>query len=189
MQAQDLRQEVTRARHGDTDSAAHLFDRYYVRVYRYAYAKLGNSADAEDVAAETFAKMLRSLDGFRWKGAGFEAWLFRIASNLIVDHHRRKGREQLHDDVLETAPPAIDEFTPEVRLLRGETFTELYQLMKELSPEHREVLLLRFAAELDTHEVGEVMGRPVNNVRQLQFRALRKLRKRMLSEVAYDSPA
>ncbi len=180
MDRDELKREVQRAARGDGDSAAFLFDHYYPRVYRYCLAKLGNRMDAEDAAAETFAKVLRQLGQFRWRGAGFEAWLFRIASNVVVDLFRRAQREQLQDDLRDHGP--VDEITPEVVFLRGEATRGVDVILDRLSPDQREVIVLRFAAGLDTAEVAQIMGRKANAVRQLQFRALEHLRTTMPKE-------
>lgn len=173
METAELRNHVRRAARGDEQAAGLLFDHYYPRVFRYARGKLGRDVDAEDVAAETFARVLRGLDKFRWKGAGFEAWLFRIAANLIVDTHRHSGRETVEAPA-EQETPSGD--LPETLVLRAETVGALRTMLDNLAPDQREVILLRFAANLDTAEVGQVMDRNANAVRQLQFRALQRLR-------------
>jgi RNA polymerase sigma-70 factor (ECF subfamily) len=173
-----LRRAARRAARGDERAAAELFDEYHPRLYRYALAKLSSPADAEDVAAETFARVLRDLHRFRWKGAGFEAWIFRIAANLVVDHHRRAGRETPSDDTLEPGDAAGPP-TPESAILQGELTARMGDLLNRLGEDQREVLLLRFAGGLDTDEAGRVLGRSANAVRQLQFRALENLRRMM----------
>jgi RNA polymerase sigma-70 factor, ECF subfamily len=179
----DTKKLVKRAQHGDRVAAGRLFDEYHPRVFRYALAKLGEPHTAEDVAAETFARVLSELGRFRWKGAGFEAWLFRIAYNLIVDGTRSRQREIPRDDPMEAVPLQIgNEGDPEGTALANETRTDLAELVGALNEEQREVVLLRFAAGLDTNEVAEVMGRNANAVRQLQFRALGSLRKRIEDE-------
>lgn len=165
---------MRRAARGDEKAAGALFDHYYPRVFRYARGKLSRDADAEDVAAETFARVLRGLDKFRWKGAGFEAWLFRIASNLVVDVVRRSRRELPEAASFEQGTSEHD--SPEAIMLRTEQAGGLRAMLETLPQEQKEVVLLRFAGELDTHEVGRVMDRNPNAVRQLQFRALQKLR-------------
>jgi RNA polymerase sigma-70 factor (ECF subfamily) len=171
---------VRKASRGDERAAGNLFDHYYPRVYAYALAKLRNTPDAEDVASETFARVLRDLDRFRWAGAGFEAWLFRIAGNLITDKFRARNREELGDEA--TAEIAGLGETPEQALVASELRDELAQMISKLVPNQQEVLLLRFAAGLSTHEVAGVMGRKVNAIRQLQFRALESLRSQMTVE-------
>jgi RNA polymerase sigma-70 factor (ECF subfamily) len=173
-----LKRAVKRAQRGEGPAAEEIFDHYYPRVYRYALARLRSVMDAEDVAAETFARVLDGLEGFRWKDAGFEAWLFRIASNLVVDTARKSTRERPEEGILETAETA-ELRTPEWIALGGERRDELNALMDELVPEQREVLTLRFIAGLDTNEVSSVMDKDPNAIRQLQFRALKNLRGRM----------
>lgn len=178
MEDRELKREVRRAARGDRDAAALLFDTYHPRLYRYALAKLRSPSDAEDVAAETFARVLGQLDRFTWKGGGFESWLFRIAANLIVDRVRISTRERATDQPIELEITST-EVLPEDQVARLETGQELNMLLSTLPEDQREVLLLRFAAGLDTNETGVVMGRNANAIRQLQFRALTNVRNMM----------
>ena len=175
MKEAQLKDLVKKASRGDEDAAALLFDEYYPRVYRYAAARLGDGPSAEDAASETFAKVVRELGRFKWRGAGFEGWLFRIARNVIVDMQRRSGRETLTGDVVEPAETS-QEGLPEAAVVNVESAVELRALLDRLPPEQREVLLLRFGAGLDTNETGRAMERNANAVRQLQLRALRNVR-------------
>lgn len=175
MDDRELREATRAAARGDQAAAARLFDHTYPRIYRYALAKIGRVSDAEDIAAETFARALRDLDRFRWKGAGVEAWLFRIAYNLIVDHFRDSARERA-GPVTDEGPTHLSDGTPETHFIQHETASEVSAMLDRLPPDQREVLVLRFSAELSTHEVAAVMHRNVNAIRQLQFRALENLR-------------
>ena len=182
MHTKDLRSTVGKASKGDREAAAALFREFHPRVYRYALGKLQNGAHAEDAAAETFAKVLVELRRFRWRGGGFEPWLFRIASNVVMDHFRRSGREQISD------PEAMSIETveaPETKLIEQEEAERLKVMVGDLVADQREVILLRFAAGLSCEETGKVMGRSSNSVRQIQFRAMAQLRKMtQQSEVA-----
>ena len=169
----DLRETVGRASRGDRDAAATLFREYHPRVYRYALGKLRDGAGAEDAAAETFAKVLVELKRFRWRGGGFEPWLFRIATNVVMDHFRRTGREQVtegSEGPMGTGPG------PETAVIEKEEAAKLKKMVDDLGDEQREVILLRFAAGLTCEETARVMGRSSNSVRQIQFRAMKKLR-------------
>ena len=183
MDTANLKRDVRRAARGDEDSAAVLFDEYHPRLYRYALAKLKDHSDAEDVASETFARVLRDLDRFRWKGAGFEAWIFRIAANLIVDRFRSGARERPDDDVTAQLEPLATESAEDVAM-RAATGRDLGTLLDTLPEDQREVLILRFAAGLDTAAAGRAMGRRANAVRQLQFRALQNVRSKLQVETA-----
>lgn len=178
MNERSLKKLVRNAAHGDEESAGELFDLYHTRVYRYAASKLRDPGSAEDVASETFARVLRDLDRFKWRGAGFEAWLFRIASNLVTDHVRKNRRESPQPSTLET-DDTVELRTPEWAVIEGETTERLNGMLAVLPQDQREVLVLRFAGGLETEEIGAVMGRKPNAVRQLQFRALQQLRGRM----------
>lgn len=176
MEDRELKREVKSAARGDREAAAFLFDVYHPRLYRYALARLGSTTDAEDIASETFARVLGKLDSFRWKAGGFEAWLFKIASNLITDKHRKSIRERTTDELLLEERDTAMERQPEERALHLESRRELETLLLTLPEEQREVLLLRFAAGLDTHEAAAVMNKKANAIRQLQFRALQNIR-------------
>ena len=183
VETRKLKRAVRQAGRGDEEAASVLFDHYHPKLYRYALAKIGDPSDAEDVAAETFAVILRELGNFRWKGGGFEPWIFRIAYNLIMDSFRGVARVQpAPDPGLHWTETPIDQ-GPENAAVAAETSRELYEVLDQLPEDQRDVLLLRFAAGLDTNETAEVMKRRPNAVRQLQFRALKSMRERLRPEV------
>lgn len=182
LSAEELEETVRRAGRGDEEAVSWLFEQYHPRVYRYALARLGMAHDAEDVAAEAFTTVVRKVASFRWRGAGFEAWLFKIAANAVVDRHRRRARDPVElreDSGFENRAGGQES---DQALLDAERGSELRALLDRLPADQREVLLLRFAGELSADEVGQVMGRKPNAVRQLQFRALEGLRRRMGEE-------
>lgn len=183
MDRDQVRKLVRVAARGDRTAAGALFDHFHPKVYRFALVKLAHPADAQDVASETFAVVLRELHKFRWKGAGFEAWIFRIASNLVVDHFRRGGKEEPLHDVIALAED-VDPADPEARALRREQSRFLMDRLQELPEDQKEVLSLRFVADLSTAETAALMGRNENAIRQLQFRALKNMRAHDLEGIA-----
>ena len=86
------RETVDRARGGDQQALADLYDWYMPRVYRYAVARIGNTAEAEDLTEEVFLKMLGAIGEFRWRDVPFSSWLFRIAHNQLASHFRRNAQ-------------------------------------------------------------------------------------------------
>ncbi len=174
---EELERLVGAAQRRDPDAVARLFDRYYDPVYRYAYARLGNVADAEDAAAETFAAMVRALPRFRWRGVPFEAWLFRIAMSKVVDVARHRTRiRTAESDVLFDAPdheadPARVHALLEARL-------ELIAAVERLPRDQRDVLMLRFFLGRSIRETAHVLRRSEGAVKQLQLRGLATLRTR-----------
>ncbi|HEX2884040.1 MAG TPA: sigma-70 family RNA polymerase sigma factor [Candidatus Limnocylindria bacterium] len=177
----DERDELTRlvgaAQGRDRDAVAHLFDRYYDPVYRYAYARLGNVTDAEDAASETFAAMVRSLPRFRWQGVPFEAWLFRIAMSKVVDLARHRGRVRSDGDGL-LADVTDPDGDPERTVAFREARRELVAAIEKLPRDQRDVVMLRFFGGRSIRETAEALERSEGAIKQLQFRALTSLRRR-----------
>src|SRR5947208_8067743 len=77
----------------DTARFGDVYERYFEIVYAFVARRVRNRTEAEDLTAEVFRKALQSLPRFKWTGAPFAAWLFRIASNMIADRAKRAARE------------------------------------------------------------------------------------------------
>ena len=168
---------VDRAKAGDQSALGQLFDNHYARVYRYAYAKVSREQDAEDIAQEVFLRMYQALDRFEQRGVPFRAWLMQIAANLVNDFYRKNGSgartlsiQQNEIDVAGDPDPAAE---VELQL----NVEEVIGAMTCLTDLEREVIQLRYAAELSIAETAAVTGKNENNVKQLTFKALQKLRK------------
>ncbi|MGH2829967.1 MAG: RNA polymerase sigma factor [Actinomycetota bacterium] len=174
MSEHELRACVDRAVEGNRDALGALFDQFFQRVYRFAYVRLGSVSDAEEATQETFTQMVRSIGRFRWRGSTFEAWLFRIARNIVSDEHRRRVRraEDLRSEVAEgaAAPSAEDSAVARVEADR------IRALLATLPEQQRRVLELRFAAGLSADDAGRVLGKSAGAVRIQQMRALQSLR-------------
>lgn len=177
----DIVDVVEAAKRGENDALGELFDRFYDGVYRFAYVRLGSVADAEEAAAETFTQMIRSIKRFRWQGATFTAWLFRIARNVIADEQRRRHRrgEDLHEEVAGTGTAEA----AEAAVVAAAEAADLRAMLATLPEDQRQVLELRFTAGLETAEIGRVMRKSAGAIRIQQMRALDSLRRRMGVEV------
>lgn len=168
---------VKRARRGDAEAFGRLFDRFYGSVYVYVLHQVGNKADAEDITSGVFLDAFEHIGGFDWRGAGFSAWLFRIARNDVLDFFRKRGRSRetpLGDEVNEQ--PAATETEGEAETARRNR--ELLLVIRSLSEDQQQVVLLRLAANLSNRQIGEVLSRSEGAVKALQHRALRALRKK-----------
>src|SRR6266436_2885220 len=158
-----------------------LYEHYFELVYAYAARRVRDRNEAEDVTAEVFHRALRSLPRFKWAGAPFAAWLFRIASNMIADRAQRVARERTvesHEDSLETQLPQAQQNDLE----ESERSASLFRSVDQLGEDQRRVLVMRFAEEKSIREIADAMGRSEGAVKQLQFRALEKLRERFTTE-------
>ena len=149
---------------------ADLYEHNFERVYAYIARRVGDRTTAEDLTADVFHQALAYLPRFEWRGAPFAAWLLRIAANAIIDHVQRSARER-------KLPEADD--PEEVSMEDVHQRARLFQLVQELPEDQRRVITMRFAEQRSISEVGGVLGRSDGAVKQLQFRALQRLRARM----------
>lgn len=167
---------VELARKGDTEAFGMLYDHYHTAVYRFLFYRTRSATLAEDLTSETFFRALRSMNGFRWQGKDFGAWLMTIARNLATDHFKA-GRTRLelttedmgqHDDATEG---------PEAAVLAGLTNEALLKALAKLPDEQRDCVVMRFLQGLSIAETAAVLGRSDGAVKQLQLRGVRNLAK------------
>ena len=167
------------ARKATTDEEAfeELYEYFFPRVYNFIYARLKNSADADDVTSTTFLKMNENLESYDPERAAFSTWLFRIANNAIIDHTRRsdKNNETEWDEFLDPAAPENEE--PERQMINSETSRGLLAALDKLSERERRIVELRYWGEQDTKTIAELVSMSESNVRVTLHRALGKLKK------------
>jgi RNA polymerase sigma-70 factor (ECF subfamily) len=151
------------------------------RVYRYAVARVGNVAEAEDLTEEVFLKMLGAIGGFRWKDVPFSSWLFRIAHNHIATHFRRAAQRggapaELTEDMVDTG------LSPSSVVEERITLEEVRRAADQLPEAQRDVITLRFAVGLSIAETAKALGKREGNVKALQHKAVAKLQKMLIPE-------
>lgn len=148
------RELVEAARH-DANAFAALYRRYVGRIHGYAYRRSSSQTIAEDVTAATFEKALRSLGSYRWREPGIGPWLFRIASNELVDVYRRDGRNA------KTVQSIANDLRRHEVPNGGEAFDDSAELMTALEsirPRYQQALTLRYFADLTNDEAASAMG-------------------------------
>jgi RNA polymerase sigma-70 factor (ECF subfamily) len=160
---------------------ADLYESYFELVYAYVARRTQNRDAAEDLTAEVFRKALESLPRFKWTGAPFASWLFRIASNLIADRAKRAAREGKKAELLSADSPATRSFQQK-DLEESEHWAHLFSLVEALSDDQRSVIVMRFAEEKSIRDIAGELGRSEGAIKQLQFRALQNLRGKLASD-------
>jgi RNA polymerase sigma-70 factor (ECF subfamily) len=150
------------------------YDDHLSRVYGFLAYRTGSRDDAEDLTQQTFERAWRSWSRFDPHRARVSTWLISIARNLLIDHHRSRagrlgevGLDSLDAEALEVNG-GIDE--------RLGLEPELARALAGLSSREREVLALRYGADLRSPDIAQVMGLSVSNVQQITSRSLRRLR-------------
>jgi RNA polymerase sigma-70 factor (ECF subfamily) len=157
-----------------------LYERYVAQIYAYAYYRIGNVQDAEDITARTFYQALTHLGRYTSRGVPFSAWLFRIVHNLVANWHRDNGRRQTFslDVVLETPDPGK---SPVEHAEIREEKNSLWIVVRQLPPERQQLLVLKFVDELPTRQIAIIMGRSEGAVKALLHRTLVTMRQQLPS--------
>lgn len=166
---------VAQARGGDVSAFEELVRMYEAPVYRLALRMCGGRAeDAQEVAQEAFLAAWRGLPRFRGQ-CRFSSWLYKLTANAAVDHLRREKRRPAAVP-LENAGEPADPHTPQEELERRELHRAVQQALDRLTPEHREVLLLRQMQGLSYQEIGAALSLEEGTVKSRISRAKRQLR-------------
>lgn len=168
------------ARRGALDSYQQSFveayERYYTKVFAYTYSRVGNVELAKDLTSEVFVKAYAKGHSLR-ESAAYATWLFMIAKNVVIGHYRRHKREiNGMNKVKESLWLTASAPDPEEGAVQGEAVSNLMRHLKKLSARDRELLSLKFEAELSYAEIGRVLRMSEVNVRVSVFRALKRLR-------------
>lgn len=143
-------------------------------IFRYIVVRVGERPLAEDMTEEVFVRAWEALPGYRRTKHPFSSWLYRIAHNLVVDHHRGKSARE---PSAELDPQALPDpsASPEDALAKRQTIAALADAVRQLSDQEQQVIVLRFVEGLPHRQVGKVIGKTAGASRMIQHRALAKL--------------
>jgi RNA polymerase sigma-70 factor (ECF subfamily) len=168
---------VLRALSGREDGFEELVRRYQRPIVAYVYRMVGDYDSALDLAQEVFIKVYNSLGRYRPEFK-FSTWIYRIAHNAAIDHLRRQG--SFRTEGMETEgeggttfekPLASRSLTPEQESERRERRAEIEQVIGQLPPAYRELIVLRHSHDLSYDEIAEVTSLPLGTVKNRIFRA------------------
>jgi len=173
---------ILNATRGDAAAVSMIYRHYHLSIFRYLFYRVNNRQTAEDLTSEVFIRMLGSLSRYRMQGVPFQAWLFRIARNLAIDHNR-VAKVRNHVPLQETL--AANNPGPETTVERKLTSERLNRAVAKLNQDQRDVIVLRFVVNLAIAETAMVVDKSQDAVKGLQRRGLASLRK-LLSDVEVD---
>lgn len=156
---------IAAAKAGDRAAAEELNDRYYGAILRYCRFHCPSREQAEDLTQETFLRLFSGLGGYQSRGT-FSAYLYKIAYHLCVDEARRPGWQPLEET----------EKDPRDAMEEAENRQMAEKLLKGLSPEQREAVLLRYGEGLSLRETAQVTGVPLRTVQSRIRLALKAMR-------------
>lgn len=159
----------------DPAAVGAIYDLYADRVYGFLLKRCRHKETAEDITSRTFMKFIEILPRFEWQGVSLGAWLYRAASNALIDHWRSASVRmdgELDEGHLETPGAHDPSWITELALEHD----KLIEIMRELSPRDQQVLDLKYFAGLDPQEIADALKVNPSHASVLVYRALSRLR-------------
>jgi RNA polymerase sigma-70 factor (ECF subfamily) len=155
------------ARTGDSDALGRIFTALSPVVA--GYLRLQGAVEPEDLTSEVFIGVLRNLDRFDGDEPAFRSWVFTIAHRRLLDDRRRRSRRPVHEELSVADEPVADDDT-EQALTATLGLERVVALCDQISPDQRDVLLMRLLGDLTIEEVAGALGKTPGAVKQLQRR-------------------
>ena len=157
-----------------------LYELWFVKVFQYTYVRVGNNTDAEDLVSEIFLKVYESFSRYKHRGS-FPAWLFTIARNEIRMFYRWKKKLGVDIDTISITDPAEDMLKSAID---SSDLDKLNSTIKKLSEDERELLNLRYVAEMRFSDMALVLKKREDAVKKSLYRLQARMQKDM--EVNYE---
>ncbi|HXG42075.1 MAG TPA: sigma-70 family RNA polymerase sigma factor [Dehalococcoidia bacterium] len=178
-QLENDRSLLHRCQQGEVEAFGEIYELYVDRIYRHIYYLMRNHSEAEDLTAETFLRAWQAIGRYRWRDRPLLSWLLTIAHNLVVSRLRRNSHRGSSLEFLQDQG-VVPSVQPEERYLTSLQHEQVLRAILQLKPQERTVLVLRFVEQMEYDEVAAALGKTVNAVRVVQFRALNNLRTLLL---------
>ena len=169
--------DLVAARRREPAAVTRIYTAYAPALFRFFMAAVGDRHQAEDLTGTTFLSAIESLPRFRGPIEALGGWLFQIARHDLYDHRRKQQRSRIEplDDNLNEAALVDGAVDPEEMAIDRLEGSRVMAALRELSPDQREVLLLRMAGGLTAPEVAAIVGKTTGAVKALQHRGLASL--------------
>jgi RNA polymerase sigma-70 factor (ECF subfamily) len=181
---------VAALKRGEADAVTYVVQQYVPSLYRYVYYQVQDAMLAEDLVSDVLMKMLGNVGTYVQGGTPFQAWLFRIARNRIVDHYRaRRRRPQVSLEAWLTDDPGAEPGASDAGLAALPERDALQTGLAELTAEQRQVILLHVVDGWELPEVARMLDRSVPSVKSLYYRGVQSLRRVMTREPKALRPA
>lgn len=158
-----------------------IHDRYYPEVYRFARFRVSDVILAEDIASEVFMRLLEAVHAGHGPLTNLRGWLLRTTANIVNDHFRKfyKQPKESSAEILESSDSLLSTSDPVVISDETERRRKIQLAIDELTKPQKLVITLRFGNRLSLEETAQFMGKRVNTIKALQYRAIITLRRKL----------
>jgi len=157
----------------DPAAFAELYDRHFLRIYRFVYSRVRDQSLAEDVTSVVFMKALRGIGHYQDMGRPFVTWLYQIASNAVTDSFRSARPTEDIDDQSHLASAGL---TVEEAAQHRDVMRQIWGVVETLPQQQRKALILKFQEDMKIDDIAAILGKSPGAVKLLIHRGMSKLR-------------
>ncbi|KKP36682.1 hypothetical protein A2483_05130 [Candidatus Peregrinibacteria bacterium RIFOXYC2_FULL_33_13] len=163
---------IIQCKNGNLKNFSLLFDEYKDKIYRFIYFKTQHKETAEDLLSQTFIKALEHINQINIKKGSFKNWIYTIARNNVTDFYRKYKEMKNIDDVwdLDNGINLKDEVDNYVLIENVKDY------MRELTPEQREIIMLRVWNDFSFSQIAEISGKSEASCKMMFKRSLEKIK-------------
>jgi len=154
-----------------------LYDYFLPKIFGYILNRVGHRQEAEDLTSQTFAKVMANINRYEDRGVSFSAWVYRIATNVIIDSVRKKKEFVMDPEIIKEKVASTRTASPEETVCLLEVGEELRHCLDKLKDDYQNVLTLKFFEELDNREIAKILDCRASAVAVKVHRALKALKK------------
>lgn len=167
----------------DPQAFGELYEKYFDRIFNFIYRQTDDEDLTADLCSQTFLIGLKNIQKYEYRGVPFSAWLYKIASNEVNKHYRKRKRDKVFS-IEEMRMRELIDMTDEE--WDEELMQRLVKYLKELPTEMLEVLELRFFEDKDFKEIAFILDITESGAKMRAYRALDRLRKKFNLRIKYD---
>jgi len=169
---------------GDKGWFEKIYKYFMPKIYRFFYIKTLNKQLSEDLTSEVFIRVYKNFKKFHLNVNTFQAWIYRIAKNILIDHFRKKKKDIIESEIADDSIELIEDeyLIKNSTALKKELGFENYKLidaMNKLTKLQKDVLLLKFVENFDYKTIADIYSKKQLTIRGIIFRALSKLKSEM----------
>jgi RNA polymerase sigma-70 factor, ECF subfamily len=161
--------------HKDAESYGQLYDYYVDRIFRFIFFKVASQEEAEDLTSEVFLKTWEYINNTSRKIENFNALIYRVARNCVIDHYRTR-RSDISQTDEDQMVQIQDKRNLEIDVTQKLEIKNIESSLAKLKEDYREVIILRYIEEFSFTEISDIMGKKKANVRVLLHRALQAVK-------------
>lgn len=158
-----------------------LYHHYFPLVYGFVYKRTGHRETTEDLVSIIFLKAFSNAGKFQDKGFSFGSWLFRIATNTIIDHYKKAQNRRETPLEFDIAHDVEDQSHNIDNNIKRE---KILEALNKLPDKYQKIIYLKYFAEMETDEISQAMEIKTNNVRVILHRAIKSFQKKWPEQAA-----